>query len=124
MEWSKSWKASKQPRKQRSYVYNIPLHLARKLMSVHLVKDLRSKYHKRNIPVRKGDTVKVLSGQFKGKTGKVDKVQLKFKRVFVDNVYTLKRDGSKKLYPLQPSNLMITELNLEDKMRKQALEKK
>ena len=35
-----------------------------------------------------------------------------------------KRDGTKKLLALHPSNLMITELNLDDKMRQKALERK
>ena len=124
MEFSKSWRASKSPRKQRKYLYNIPLHLARKLLSAHLVKELRQKYKKRNISIRKGDVVKIMVGQFKGKTGKVDNVDIKHRIVFVENVHTLKRDGSKKPYPINTSNIMITELNLEDKLRLKALGKK
>ncbi|MEK6835561.1 MAG: 60S ribosomal protein L26, partial [Nanoarchaeota archaeon] len=36
----------------------------------------------------------------------------------------VKLDGSKVYYPLHPSNLMITELNLNDKKRKAKLERK
>ena len=124
MKWTKSWKGSKQPRKQRKFVYNAPLHISRKMISVHFTKDLRQKYKKRNFPVRKGDTVKIITGQFKGKTGKVEKVSLRYRKIFVDNAHIIKKDGAKKYYPMEPSNLMILELNLEDKLRKEALEKK
>ena len=122
--WSRSWKASVQPRKQRKYSVNAPLHIARKLMSVNLSKDLRQKYKKRNIPVRKGDTVKIIVGQFKGKTGKVEKVNLKQRKVYVDSVSLKKRDGNKRYYPLESSNLRILELSLDDKLRRKLLDRK
>ena len=124
IEWSKSWKGSRQPRKQRKYAYNAPLHIARKMMSVRLIKDLKQKYTKRNFPVRKSDKVKVMAGQFKGKIGKVEKVDVKNREVFVEGIFLTKRDGNKLPLGLHPSNLMIMELNLEDKLRKKALEKK
>lgn len=122
--WNKTWKSSKKPKKQRKYALNSPLHIKRKLMSVHLVKTLRDKYQKRNIPARKGDTVKIMTGQFRGKSGKVERVDLKHRKVYVENASLIKRDGSKKPYPIDPSNLMITDLIIEDKLRKKALEKK
>ncbi len=59
-KFSKSWKSSKQPRKQRKYAANAPLHLKRKLLSVNLSKDLRKKYGKRNMMIRKEDVVKIM----------------------------------------------------------------
>jgi large subunit ribosomal protein L24 len=59
-DFSKSWKSSKQPRKQRKYLYNMDLHNVKKLMSAHLSKELMKKYGKRNIPIRKGDKVKIM----------------------------------------------------------------
>lgn len=123
-KWSRSWKASKQPRKQRKYLYNLPLHLARKLLSVHLSKELKQKYGKRNVPVRKGDTVKVMVGQFKKKTGKVESLDVKRRRVYVGDIYVVKKDGSKLPYPLHPSNLLIISLELGDKIRNKILERK
>ena len=122
--WSKSWKASKKARKQRKYALNAPLHIVKKLLSTTLSNDLHKKYTKRNVPVRKGDTVKVLRGQFKGKTGKIEKVHTKLQRVVVEGVYLTKKDGNKVPYRLHPSKLMITELNLEDKERIKLLERK
>ncbi len=122
--WSKSWSGSKNPRKQRKYSYNAPLHILRKLMSVRLNKDLKIKYQKRNFPVRKGDKIKVMTGQFKGKIANVTKVNLKHKKVYLENLNLVKKDGNKIQVAFHPSNLMIMELNLEDKLRKEALERK
>ena len=71
--------------------------------------------------MRKGDTVKILRGQFKKKTGKVNEVSIKSTKVFVDGIELVKKDGTKVRYGVNPSNVMITDLNLEDKKRKQSL---
>ncbi len=123
-EFSTHWKSSKQPRKQRKYRYNAPLHILNKFMSVHLSKDLRKKYGVRNVGIRKGDKVKIVRGQFKGKSGKVEKVILKKTKVFVEGVQLTSKTGNKSSYPIHPSNLILLELNLSDKKRKEKLEKK
>ena len=123
-KWSKSWKSSKNPKKQRKYIYNAPLHIKHKFLAANLSDELRKKYNKRNIPVRKGDKVKILRGQFKSIIGKIEKVLLKKTKVYIENAQLQKKDGSKAYYPIHPSNLMITELNLEDKERKKALDRK
>jgi len=117
-KFNTSWKASKQPRKQRKYLANAPLHLKKKLLGVNLSKELRKKYGKRTIAIRKGDSVKIMRGKFKKKKGKVNEVSLKFSKVIVDGIQVKKQDGSKANVKLQPSNLQIIELNLEDKKRK------
>ena len=116
-KFSRSWIKSKQPRKQRKYRSNAPLHVKQKFLHAHLSKELRKKYNKRNIALRKGDSVKVMRGQFKNKTGKVDEVSVKKTQVYVNGIEFVKRDGTKFRYSLQPSNLMITELNMDDKLR-------
>jgi len=122
--FSTSWKSSKQPRKQRKYVKNAPKHIKSKFMSAMLSKELRTKHQKRNIPIKKGDKVKVLRGQFKGKIGKVTKVDLRNLKINLVGVDLMKKDGTKVPYPIHPSNVMITELNLDDKKRKKILERK
>ena len=122
-KWSKNWKSSKNPRKQRKYLYNLPLHIRKSLLSATLSKDLRKKYGKRSLSVRKDDKVKILRGQFKKKTGKISRVSLKKIRIYVEGVENVKKDGSKVPYPIHPSNVMITELNLDDKERKMILER-
>jgi len=122
-KFSTMWKSSKQPRKQRKYLANAPLHIKKKLMSVNLSKELRKKYSKRSIPLRKKDVVKIVRGKFKGKKGKVMKVILKAQKVEVEGIQIKKQDGSKVNIRLRPSNLQITELNLEDKKRNKAMSK-
>jgi large subunit ribosomal protein L24 len=122
--FSISWKSSKQPRKQRKYVFNAPHHIKKKLVSTNLSKELREKHNKRNVPIRKGDKVKILRGQFKGKTGEITKVDLKNLKVNIEKIELLKKDGNRVAYPIRPSNLMIIELKLDDKKRKKLLERK
>jgi len=122
-DFSTSWKASKKPNKQRKYAMNAPLHLRKAFVSVHLAKPLREKYKIRAIPVKKGDSVKILRGQFKKKTGKVNRVDLKATKIFIDGIDATKKDGSKVPYPMNPSNLMLQDLDLEDKIRKAKVER-
>lgn len=122
-KFSTHWKASKRPGKQRKYSANAPLHIKRKLMSVNLSKELRQKYKRRNVPVRKGDMVKIKRGKFRGKQGKILEVKSKKQKVSVEGIQVKKMDGSKANVNLQPSNLQIIELYLEDKKRLNIKEK-
>ncbi len=116
-KFSKSWKASKQPRKQRKYLANAPLHIRKKFVSANLSKELRKKYDKRNLSLRKGDNVKIMRGKFSGKKGKITRVLLKLSKVIIEGIQIKKIDGSKVDVKIEPSNLQIIELNLEDKKR-------
>jgi len=115
--FSAKWKASKQPRKQRKYLANAPLHLRKKFLSINLSKELKKKYGKRNLSARKGDLVKIKKGKFKNKTGKIIKINLKKSSIIIEGIQIKKTDGSKVNFKLKPSNLQIMELNLEDKKR-------
>lgn len=114
---------SKQPRKQRKKLYQAPLHVRRKIMSAHLSKELREKYKRRSFPIRVGDKVKVMRGKFKGKIGKISEVDRKKYKVYIEGITIKKSDGSEAPYPIHPSNLMIIELNLKDKLREAALKR-
>ncbi len=116
--WIKSWKSSVQPKKQRKYRENAPLHIKHRLLSVNLSKDLKKRYSTRNLEIRKGDTVKVLRGQYKNKSGVINNVNLKKLKVSVDGIEKVRKDGTKTFYPFDPSNLQITELFVDDKKRK------
>ena len=116
-EFSTAWKKSKQPRKQRKYLANAPLHIRKKFVSVNLSKELRKKYGKRNISLRKGDKVKVTRGKYKKQTGKITQINLKTSKIIIEGIQVKKQDGSKVNVRLEPSNLQIIELNLDDKKR-------
>lgn len=120
-EWSKHWISSVQPRKQRKYAYNAPLHIMRDFLAAPLSKELKKKYLINSIITRKGDKVKVLRGQFKGRIGAIEEVQIKNMRVCIENVTYTGRDGKKKYYPIHPSKILILELNLDDKKRKASI---
>lgn len=120
-KFSNTWKSSTKPRKQRKYIFNAPLHTKQKFAHSHLSKELRKKYGKRSIGLRKGDKVRIMRGEFKKHEGKVENISMKNTRVFVSGVEITKKDGTKKSLPLQPSNLMVTELNLDDKLRQKLL---
>jgi large subunit ribosomal protein L24 len=116
-KFSTKWKGSKQPRKQRKYIHNSPLHVRRKMLSCNLEKELRKKHEIRNIEIRKGDEVIVLVGEFKKRKGKVLEVDTKNSRVSIEGIQRSKREGSKALVWFNPSNLKIVSLNLDDKKR-------
>ena len=122
-EWSNKWVSSSQPRKQRKYRHNAPLHVKRKFLSTNLSKPLRERYNKRSMVVRKGDEVIVMRGQLKGTKGLVDKVDTNKECIFLENVKMKKVDGSQVAKPLVPSNLMIIKLSLDDKRRQVILER-
>ena len=64
-----------------------------------------------------------MRGQFKKHEGKVDRIDLKKSKVYINGVEVTKKDGTKTTYPFDNSNLMITELDLDDKMRRKMLER-
>lgn len=121
-QFSPHWKNSAQPRKQRKYRYNAPLHIKQKFLAAPLAEALQKKYGKKTAHVRKGDVVKVLRGQFRGQRGKVENVDLKRSRIFVEGAHVLKRDGAKASYPIHPSKVRVEELVLDDKKRRAKFE--
>lgn len=115
--FSKTWNKSTQIRKQRKYRYNAPLHVKGSFLNVHLDASLRKKYQTRSLRVRKGDTVKVCRGQYKGKVGKVEDVDVGYTKVMITGIHRVRKDGTKHLIPFQPSNLLITDIATGDKKR-------
>ncbi|MEB3851542.1 MAG: 50S ribosomal protein L24 [Desulfurococcales archaeon] len=116
--------ASRQPRKQRRAYFQAPLHVRQKLMSAPLSPELREKYGVRSLPVRAGDKVKVMRGDFRGHEGKVVKVDLRRYRIYVDGVTIKRSDGTPVFRPLHPSKVMIVELDLSDPWRRRILERR
>ncbi|MGA8542064.1 MAG: 50S ribosomal protein L24 [Thermoplasmata archaeon] len=109
------------PRRQRKALYTASTFERRRRMTVPLSRELRGRFRKRSIPIRKGDTVRVLSGSFEGREERVAKVVRRTYSVVLDNV-TLKT-GEEKLKPLpiRTSHLVITRLNLADPWRRRTL---
>jgi large subunit ribosomal protein L24 len=112
---------STQPRKERKTLHNLPPHEARAQIAAHLDEPLLLKYNTRSVTLRKGDTVRVMRGEYAGTSGKVVEVNTRTRKVTVDGVTVTKADASQKPRPLDPSNLLITKLNLEDPKRRDKL---
>ncbi|GBF35977.1 MAG TPA: 50S ribosomal protein L24 [Methanothermococcus okinawensis] len=114
---------SKQPRKQRKALFNAPLHRRHQIMSAMLSKELKEKYKKNALPVRKGDVVRIMRGDFKNVEGKVLKVDYKSYKIHVEGAFIKKQNGKEVPYPIHPSNVMIIKLDESDERRFKFLER-
>ncbi|MCI4332992.1 MAG: 50S ribosomal protein L24 [Thermoplasmata archaeon] len=114
---------SRQPRRQRKAMYTADHQERRRRMSVPLSRELRARYGRRSLPVRKGDTVRVLSGSYStvGEERRVAQVNRRDYRLTLDNVTTKTADAKLKPLPIRPSHLVLTKLNLSDPWRRRIL---
>lgn len=124
IEYHRVRRLSAKPRKKRKLLYTAPWHVRRKMMSSMLSPELCEKYGIKSVPVREGDTVQVLRGEYRGMGGKVTSVNLKKYRIFVEGIKRERIDGTVRLIPIHPSKVMITKLNLDDKARATILKRK
>ena len=88
-----------------------------------LSKELREKYSFKTLGVRKGDTVSVIRGDFQGVDGKVNKVDVKRGKLYIDGVTREKADGSSVFVPILPSKVKLTRISTDDKWRKNILKR-
>jgi len=102
---------------------NKPLHRRRKSMSAHLSTDLREEYGFRSIPIRRGDKVRLLRGDFEGMEGEVTGINTKNRKIIVEGLETATADGTEVSAPVHYSNVEITRLE-KDKMREKIIERK
>jgi large subunit ribosomal protein L24 len=109
------------PSKQRKLLYQSPAHRIRKLLTAPLSEGLRKSQGRRSYPVRKGDTVKILRGDFAGIEGKITKVDTHRQRVFVEGVQREKVAGTSTNVSVHGSKVVITKLNLDDKWRSESV---
>jgi large subunit ribosomal protein L24 len=117
-------KAVKDPRKQRKRLYNAPAHIRHKLMAAPLAPELVLSKGVKSLPVKKGDTVRVVRGDHIGFEGKVNRVDMKRYRIFLEGLTREKVDGTNIFVSVHPSKVMIKNLKLDDKWRKAIVERK
>jgi len=115
---------TRQPRKQRKIFFNLPLHLRWHLMNAPLSPELRRELGIKRLPIRKGDVVRIMRGDWKGHEGKVVEVDLKRVRIHVEGVTLKKADGTEVFYPIHPSNVMIVKLGEVDEVRRKIIERR
>jgi len=112
------------PRKQRKQLYQAPLHKRYKIFSAPLSPDLKKSHGINTLPIRSGDTVRIMRGERKGIEGKVAEVDRTKYRISIEGVTRQKVDGTATPVPIHPSKVMITNLNLDDKWRREILKRK
>ena len=85
---------------------------------------MTSRHKVRRIPLRTGDTVRVMRGEFADLVGKVEKVEYSTGRIFVEGMTREKAAGISSKLPVHSSKVLITNLNLSDKWRSGLLSEK
>lgn len=112
------------PRTQRKKLFQAPAHRRHRHFSAPLSPDLKKKHGANAFPVRMGDTVRLMRGDRKGFEGKIIRVDYDKYRVFVEGVTREKVDGTAIPIPIHPSKIIIINLSLDDKLRREALKRK
>ena len=112
------------PSKQRRMLHQATDHVRHRLFATHLSPELRASHLVKTFPARSGDTVRVMRGDHKGFEGKVTRINKRKYRIYVEGLTREKVDGTAIFVPIHPSKVTITNLNLDDKWRKQVLERK
>lgn len=112
------------PGKQRKMLYQAPDHKRHKHFGAHLSPELQASQKVKTLPVRSGDTVRVVRGDHKGFEGKVSRIDSNKYRLYIDGLTREKVDGSSIFVPVHPSKIVIKSLVLDDKWRKKIIERK
>ncbi|TET28718.1 MAG: 50S ribosomal protein L24 [Candidatus Heimdallarchaeota archaeon] len=121
----KNRSVTKQPSKKRKQLYTAPLHTKRKKLTAPLAELLAEKEGVKQLVIRKGDTVRIRKGSFKGIEGEVSNVDYKYMRLTIDGVTFEKSDGSSQHFPVQACNCEIISLkNMKDKGRKAVVDRR
>ncbi|KAJ1654586.1 transcription initiation factor IIB [Dispira simplex] len=110
-------------RKCRKAHFTAPSHERRKIMSSTLSKELREKHKFRAIPIHKDDEVRVISGSYKGREGRVVQVYRKKYVIHIDRLVREKANGATVPIGVHPSNVEITKFKI-NKARQDLIDRK
>jgi large subunit ribosomal protein L24 len=117
-------KPTTKPTTQRKRFFQAPDHKRHKLFGAPLSPELRKSHGVKTLPVRSGDTVRIVRGDHKGVEGKITRIDSRSYRIYVEGLTREKVDGTAIFVPIHPSKVTITNLNLDDKWRKEILKRK
>lgn len=112
------------PSKQRKALFQAPDHRRHRMFAAPLSSNLKGTHGIKTLPVRSGDTVRIMRGDHKDFEGKITRVDTGKYRIYVEGLTREKVDGTTIFVPVHPSKVMITNLNLDDKWRKEILARK
>jgi large subunit ribosomal protein L24 len=94
------------------------------LVCSNLSDNLKKQYSKRSTSVVKGDSVKIMRGEYKGVEGKVEKINTNKGKLSIEGVQREKIKGGQVKVLIHSSNVIISSLNMDDNYRKNKLENK
>jgi len=94
-----------------------PKHVRDKSICSTLTDELREQYNRRSIRVIKGDTVRVMRGEYTGIEGKVEKVNTRRATLSIEGIQREKVRGGNVKVQIHSSNVRVSGLNLDDKYR-------
>ncbi|MFX0046986.1 MAG: 50S ribosomal protein L24 [Candidatus Hermodarchaeota archaeon] len=106
---------SKQPRRQRKALYQHKNHQRSKLLSARVADFVREEYGIKALPIRVGDGVRIIRGEFKDFEGEVIEIT-KNQRVKIKEATFDKADGTQFHPAIHISKLIITKFSKEKKM--------
>jgi large subunit ribosomal protein L24 len=106
---------SKQPKKQRKALFTYKNHQRSNLLSTRVADFVRDEYGIRTLPLRVGDGVKVVTGEFKNFEGEVMEI-MNNQRAKIKEATFDKTDGTQFHPAIHISNLVITKFAKEKKM--------
>ena len=95
----------------------ISKHKRDKFLGANLSVNLREQHNKRSMRVIKGDTVRILRGEYVGIEGKVEKVNTERSTLSIEGVQREKIRGGKVKVQVHASNVQIISLNTDDDYR-------
>jgi large subunit ribosomal protein L24 len=101
---------------------SVSKHNRDKMICARLDDALRNTYKVRNIRIVKGDSVRVVRGEYKGVEGKIEKVNTDNASLNIEGISREKIRGGQVKVPIHSSNVMVTALNLDDKYRSARLQ--
>ena len=105
---------SKKPKKQRKALFTYKNHQKSKLLNTRLADFLQEEYGVKKLPLRVGDQVRVISGEFKDFEGEIIKIS-KNLRAQIKEAAFQKADGTEWNPGIHVSNLIITKFKKEGK---------
>jgi large subunit ribosomal protein L24 len=94
------------------------------LVCSNLSDNLKKQYNKKSTSVVKGDTVRIMRGEYKGVEGKVEKINTNKGKLSIEGVQREKIKGGQVKVLIHASNVKISSLNMDDKYRKNKFENK
>jgi large subunit ribosomal protein L24 len=115
---------TKKPRKQRRKIAFATEKEILRMMKVRLSEKLREKYGVGSVSLRKGDSVKILRGDFAGIEGKIIETDRRNQKVTVEGVTREKVSGEQMRVPVHVSNVEMTTMDTGDRWRSDKFEKK